>query len=403
MTAADVAAARERIAGGVALTPCVPALAFAHLIPGRLCMKLETFQRTGAFKERGALNRLMQLPADARDRGVVTASAGNHAQALAYHCARLGIPATVVMPATTPLIKVTNTRHHGARVSLSGATVSDAMEEAHRIGGEEGLTMVHPFDDDAVIAGQGTIALELLEQVPELTTVIVPIGGGGVISGIAVALKEARPNVRVIGVEAAAAPGARASLAAGHIVPIETAETIADGIAVKRIGDRTYPLIQRYVDDVVVVDEERIAAAVHFLLERQKVVAEGAGAVPLAALLAGEVPVGSSDVTVMIISGGNIDVNMIERIIDRGLVADGRLSRLMVKVKDRPGVLAHLTEILAATGANVLELVHHRAFADISVGEVEIVVEVETRGQDHVEEIVAHLEADGIHVSGAEI
>jgi len=378
------------------MTPCVPALAFAHLVPGRLCMKLETFQRTGAFKERGALNRLLQLAPEERARGVVTASAGNHAQALAYHAARLGIPATVVMPATTPLIKVTNTRHHGARVTLSGATVSDAMEEAKKIEADEGLTMVHPFDDDAIIAGQGTIGLELLDQEPDLTTVIVPVGGGGLISGIAVALKEARPNVRVIGVEAAAAPGARDSLQAGHVVPIETAETIADGIAVKRIGERTFPLIRRYVDDIVVVDEEQIAGAVHLLLERQKVVAEGAGAVPLAALLAGLVPLGSSDVTVMVVSGGNIDVNIIERIIDRGLVADGRLARLLVKVKDRPGVLAHLTEILAASGANILELAHHRAFADISVGEVEIVIELETRGRDHVEEILAHLAADGI-------
>jgi threonine dehydratase len=302
------------------------------------------------------------------------------------------------MPEHTPLIKVSNTRRYGARVTFRGATLSDSLVEARRLEADEGLVMVHAFDDDLVIAGQGTIGLELLEQVPDLDTVVVPIGGGGLISGIALAIRDALPATRIVGVEAAAAASAAASRAAGELVHIETHQTIADGIATKRIGERTFPLIEALVDDLVAVSEEETAAAVHLLLERQKVMVEGAGAVPLAALLAGRIPMGESSVAVMVLSGGNIDVNLVSRIIDRGLVADGRLARLMIKVRDRPGQLAHLTQRVATAGANVLEVAHRRAFADISVGDVEIVMHLETRGRDHVEEIVKILEADGLTV-----
>lgn len=397
-TAAEVRAARERIRNGVVETPCVSAVGLRGIVPGRLYLKLESLQRTGSFKDRGALNRLLDLSPDERRRGVVTASAGNHAQAVAYHCGRLGIPAAVVMPEATPLIKVTNTRRFGARITLSGATLSDAMAEARRMEAEEGRVMIHAFDDARVIAGQGTIGLELLEQLPDLTTVIVPIGGGGLISGIALALKEAKPDIRIYGVEAAAAASALASRVAGRVVQIETAETIADGIATKRIGDLTFPLVERYVDDIVALGEDQIAGAVHLLLERQKLVAEGAGASPLAALVAGAIPVSEDDVAVLVLSGGNIDVNLVQRVVDRGLLADGRLARLMVKVRDRPGSLAHLTELVAGTGANVLEIGHRRAFADIRVGDVEIVMHLETRGREHVEEIIRLLEADGLIV-----
>lgn len=397
-TAADVRAARERIRGGVVQTPCVPAVGLRGIVPGQLYIKLESLQRTGSFKDRGALNRLLDLSPDERRRGVVTASAGNHAQAVAYHCGRLGIPAAVVMPEATPLIKVTNTRRFGARITFHGATLSDAMAEANRMEAEEGRVLVHAFDDARVIAGQGTIGLELLEQVPDLTAVVVPIGGGGLISGIALAIKEARPDVRIYGVEAAAAASALASRMAGKVIQIETAETIADGIATKRIGDLTFPLVERYVDDIIALGEDQIAGAVHLLLERQKLVAEGAGAAPLAALVAGAVPVSDNDVVVLVLSGGNIDVNLVQRVVDRGLLADGRLARLMVKVRDRPGSLAHLTALVARTGANVLEIGHRRAFADIRVGDVEIVMHLETRGRDHVEEIIRLLEADGLVV-----
>jgi threonine dehydratase len=272
------------------------------------------------------------------------------------------------------------------------------MVEVERQVAEEGRILVHAFDDERVVAGQGTCGLEILEDVPDVDTVVVPIGGGGLISGIALAVKDARPEARIVGVEAAAAASALASRRAGRIVHIETAHTMADGIATKRVGEHTFPLIERLVDDIVTVTEEQIAAAVHLLLERQKVVAEGAGAAPLAALLDGSIAVRPGERVVFVLSGGNIDVNMVSRVIDRGLVGDGRLARLMVKVRDRPGQLARLTECVARNGANVLEIAHRRAFADISVGDVEIVMHLETRGREHVDELITILEADGLIV-----
>lgn len=395
---ADIQHARDRISGSVVHTPLVPALALRDRVPGPLFLKLENLQRTGSFKDRGALNRLLALTDEERRRGVVTASAGNHAQAVAYHGARLGIPVQVVMPEHTPLIKVSNTRRFGADVRFHGATLDEAITDARRIEREESRILVHAFDDDRVIAGQGTIGLELLEQRPDLAAVVVPIGGGGLISGIAMAIKEQRPSVKVFGVEAAAAPSALASRAAGHIVKLESADTLADGIAVKRVGERTFPLIERYVDDIVSVEEDEIASAVHLLLEHEKVLAEGAGAVALAALIGGKLPIAETDVVAMVLSGGNIDVNMVERIIARGLVNDGRLAMLAVTVPDRPGNLARVAALVAAAGANVLQLSHARAFADISVREVEIVMQLETRGPEHVRDVVGALEQDGFGV-----
>lgn len=397
-TLPDIRAARERVRDAIVLTPTVSAPAIRHRVPCALSIKLENLQRTGSFKDRGALNRMLDLSPEERRRGVVTASAGNHAQAVAYHGGRLGISVEVVMPEHTPLIKVSNTRRFGAGVRFHGATLSDAMVEARRVETEEGRVLVHAFDDERVIAGQGTIGLELLEQLPELTAVVVPIGGGGLISGIAVAIKEQRPDVRIFGVEAAAAASALASRRAGKNVHIESSETIADGIAVKRVGDHTFPLIERYVDEIVAVDEQQIADAVHLLLERQKVLAEGAGATPLAAIVAGLLPLREDDVAVMVLSGGNIDLNLAERIIDRGLLADGRLARFSVTVPDRPGSLARLTQLVAEAGANVLEVAHRRAFADISVRDVGIVMQVETRGRDHVESLVELLQQHGFQV-----
>jgi threonine dehydratase len=398
VTIDDVRDARRRIDEYVVHTPCPRALAFADVADCRLHLKLENLQRTGSFKDRGSLNRLLHLTDGERRRGVVTASAGNHAQALAFHAHRLGIPCTVVMPETAPLIKVSNTRAFGARVLQRGTVLDDAAVEASRLVEDEGLVMVSAFDDPWVIAGQGTMGLELLEQVPDLDVVVVPVGGGGMISGIALALKSARPDVRVIGVEAEAAASALASRAAGRVVKIESHHTLADGIATKRVGDLTFPMIDALVDDLVVVSEEEIASAILMLVERQKTVVEGAAAVALAALATGRVPVTRSSTAVLLLSGGNIDVNILSRIIDRGLVADGRLTRLMVKVPDRPGSLSRLTRIVAGVGANVLEIAHRRAFADISVGDVEIVLHLETRGREHVEEIIGILENEGLLV-----
>ena len=394
----DIVAARERIRSGVVETECPPSFALTARAEGRFHLKAEFRQRTGSFKDRGSLNKLLRLDPAAREAGVVAASAGNHAQALAYHAARLGISCTIVMPDHAPLVKVANTRGYGARVIQTGETMSDGMALVDRLAAEEGLTPVHAFDDLDVMAGQGMIGLEILEQVPDLTTVIVPIGGGGMISGIATAVKARRPGVRVIGAEAAASPGARESLAAGEPVHLERSDTLADGIAVKRIGDLTFPHLQALVDDVVLIDEEQITRAIFFLLESEKVVVEGGGAVSVAAVLEGKVDIRPSDVTVCILSGGNIDMNLVSRVIDRALWSDGRLARLAVVVRDRPGYLNEVTALVAIEGANVLHIEHTRAFGDISVRKVGIELTIETRGPEHIATIVARLRELGHRV-----
>lgn len=396
---ADVRQARERIRDQLVLTPCAQADAFGELFGGHAWFKLENLQRTGSFKERGALNRLLLLSEEERRGGVVTASAGNHAQGVAYHAGRLGIPATIVMPERTPLIKVTNTASFGAEVVLHGAGYDEAMEEALRRRDEGGMTLVHPFDDPAVIAGQGTIALELLEQCADLNVVVVPVGGGGLISGIATALKELRPSVRIVGVEAANIPAALRSREAGERVTVPVAETIAEGISVRRIGEHTFPLIERHVDELVAVDEEEIASAVLLLLEREKTVVEAACATTVAAVLNGHISDLQGAGVVMLLSGGNIDVNLLSRIIDRGLTRDGRLTHLDVRLRDRPGALAALTALLAETGSNVLRLEHRRGTAGLWVTEAVVELTLETRGREQVQDLLARLAEGGYDVT----
>jgi threonine dehydratase len=398
VTLQDIREARERIAGQVVLTPCTPSETFGEMFGGNAWFKFENLQRTGSFKERGALNRMLLMPEEDRARGVIAASAGNHAQGVAYHAARLGIPATIVMPERTPLVKVSATEKYGARVVLHGSVYDEAMVEAMRIREEEGQTLIHPFDDLGVIAGQGTIGLEVLEQVPYVDVVVCAVGGGGIISGIATAIKETRPGVRVVGVESSVLPAALRAREAGERVMIPAADTIAEGIAVRRIGEHTYGHIERYVDELVVVSEEEIAAGVLLLLEREKTVAEAACATTVAAVVGGHVPDVAGKNVVMILSGGNIDVTLMSRIIDRGLVQDGRLANLRVRVKDRPGALAALTARLAETGANVLRLDHNRAMADLWVTEAEINLTLELRGREHVEQVIASLRAEGYEV-----
>ena len=363
-----------------------------------LYLKLENLQRTGSFKERGALNKLLSLSLDERQRGVITASAGNHAQGVAYHAGRLGIPAKIVMPERTPLIKVTRTREFGAEVVLHGANFDEAKREALRLEALDRRTFVHPFDDAHVIAGQGTIGLELLEQNPHLEMVVVPVGGGGMISGIACALKETNPRVKVIGVQTTSVPSMRASLDSGHVEEVEGGNTIADGIAVRRPGDLCLEMVQRYVDDIVLVDEEEIAATILALLEREKTVVEGAGAVGLAALMHGKVPKARGRKVGVVLGGGNIDVNLISRIIERGLVKDGRLVSLKVTLTDRPGALARLMGFIAEAGANVVEVYHNRATARLGLGETEVEVTLETRGKEHVAELMTLLRSKKLHV-----
>ncbi|HEY7648611.1 MAG TPA: threonine ammonia-lyase [Methylomirabilota bacterium] len=390
----DIEAARARLQGAIYETPCAYSQTLSELTGTECFVKLENLQMTGSFKERGAANLLLQLEPAERARGVVAASAGNHGLAVAFHAARLGIPAVIVMPEYAPLIKVTSARRYGAEVILAGANFDEACAEARRLEHERRMIFVHPFDDARVIAGQGTIGLELLEQCPDLDAVIVAIGGGGLASGVAVAIKSRKPHVRVIGVQAEAQPAMRRALDAGAQVTLPAAPTIADGIAVRRAGDVTFELVRKYVDDVVTVSEEELANAILLLLEIEKTVVEGAGAAPLAALVNRTLGLRSSRV-VIVLSGGNIDVTMLARIIERGLVKDGRLVRLGVVLRDRPGELARLSELIAEERANILQIEHDRAFSNAPIGEAEVELTLETSGRPQIERLLARLGAAG--------
>ncbi len=391
LAASDVAAARARIEPYVVRSGCPRSFALGDVAGAAVYLKAELRQRTGSFKDRGSLNKLMLLTPEQRAAGVVAASAGNHAQALARHAQRLSIPCTIVMPNGAPLVKVSNTRASGAKVIQTGDTLSDGLALVQRLIEKEGLTLVHPFDDLAVMAGQGTMGLEILEQAPDVSTIVVPVGGGGMISGVATAVKAHKPNVRIVGVEAAASPGAVRSLEAGAPTHVAVADTVADGIAVKQIGDLAYPYIAALADDVLLVDEDEIIRAMFFLLEREKLVVEGAGAVGVAAVLDGKIQFKAGETVVCILSGGNIDMNMVSRIIDGGLWGDGRLAKLCVVVRDRPGYLNEVTAVVAIEGANVLHIEHTRAFGGIAVGKVGIEMKIESRGREHVATIVDHL------------
>jgi threonine dehydratase len=396
---ADVVAARERVRGAIYYSPCPHSQMLSALTGQQVYLKLENLQMTGSFKERGALNRIAMLTPEQAARGVVAASAGNHAQGVAYHATKRGIRALIVMPLATPLVKVTATRGFGAEVVLHGANYDEACVEATRLCAAEGMTFIHPFDDAVVMAGQGTIGLELLEQVPLLEAVVVPIGGGGLIGGIACAIKEAciqasRPEIRVIGVQTSRLPSMLAARAAGHPVTVEPATTIADGIAVRRAGDVTLPVVERYVDEIVTVDEDEIASAILVLLEREKTLAEGAGATALAALLQKKTSLNGAHTAVMV-CGGNIDVTLLSRIIERGLVQDGRMIRLRIHLLDKPGALAELTLLIAKYRANIVDTLYNRAYYGVNLGDTTIDITMETRGREQVEELLAALTAEG--------
>jgi threonine dehydratase len=390
----DVKQALARIRDSIYLSPCALSAAFSSLTGNSIYLKLDNLQRTGAFKERGALNKLLSLTDDERSKGVIAASAGNHAQGVSYHAGRHGIRAVIVMPLPTPLIKVSATRGYGADVILHGANYDEAYEEALRRSREDGLTLVHAFDDDAVIAGQGSLGLEILQQVADVEAVVVPIGGGGLIGGIACAIKESNPKVKMFGVQPSRLPSMKVAVAEGKPVTISPAATVADGIAVRRAGDRTLPLVQKYVDDIVTVDEEEIANAILLLLEREKTLAEGAGAAAIASLLNHKLPLVGKKVVVLV-CGGNIDVTLLSRIIERGLVKDGRLVRLRVHLPDYPGALNRLTGILAQHRANIVETAYDRAYYGVNLGETAIDITMETRGPDHIAELLSALGAGG--------
>ena len=392
LTLRAIQEARARIAGSIVVTPFVHSEKFSQQSGNAVFLKLENLQMTGAFKERGALNKILLLSEEERRRGVIAASAGNHAQAVAYHATRHGIKAQICMPLTTPLVKVTATRGYGAEVILVGANYDETCEDAVCRSKKYGLTFIHPFDDEAVIAGQGTLGLEMLEQHGDLDALVIPVGGGGLISGIACAVKEINPKIQIIGVQASRIASMKAAFDKGELVTLPANKTIADGIAVRSAGAVTFPLVQKYVDEIVVVDEEEIASAILQLLEKEKLLAEGAGAAATAALLNRKTPNHGKKIGVLV-SAGNIDVSLLSLIIRRGLVKDGRLVRLRIHLPDHPGALQKLAGVIADQKANIIETMYDRAYYGVVLGDTVIDITMETRGPEHVADLTAALEA----------
>jgi threonine dehydratase len=393
VSANDIEAAAAAIAGRVVRTPLVDAPRLSAMLDLRLCCKLESQQYTGSFKDRGACNKLLQLRAQSpAPKGVIAASAGNHAQGVAYHSRHLGIPATIVMPQHTPFSKVERTEALGAAVVLHGESLAEAAEHAQVLMAQQGLAFVHPYDDPAIVAGQGTVGREMLAEQPGLDVIVVPLGGGGLASGIAVWCKAQKPSIRVIGVQTRLCPSMHAAVA-GQDVPLRTG-TIADGIAVKVPGTLTKALVQQHVDEIRLVDEPMIERAMQLLANQQKIVAEGAGAVGIAALLADPAPFRGKHVGV-VISGGNVDARLLSTVLLRGLQHDGKIARVRIEITDSPGVLSRVTRIIGASGADIIDIEHQRLFSAVPARQAELDVVMETRGRAHVERILADLQGNG--------
>lgn len=395
VTIADIHAARELLKGQIVRTPMLHAPKLSELTGANIWVKYENAQVTNSFKDRGAYVRLSKLTPEQKERGVIAMSAGNHAQAVAYHAKRLGIPATIVMPQFTPFTKVERTQAHGAEVVLAGETLDDSRETVETMIAEQGLTLVHPYDDLDVIAGQGTIALEMLEEVPELQVLVAPIGGGGILAGNAISARSVNPDIELIGVEAAFYPSMYNKIRGGEMKC--GGSTLADGIAVKAPGELTSAIIEELVDDIRIVLESEIERAINAYFTHQKTCAEGAGASPLAAVMADPEHFRGRNVG-LILCGGNIDARMMASVLYRELVREQRIVNIRVTIDDRPGVLAGISGIIGRTGANILEVAHSRMFLDVSAKGAELDFMVETRGATHVREIVALLEADGYRV-----
>ena len=395
LTLSAIRDARERVDEVARHTPLERSRTFSEMTGADVHLKLENFQRTGAFKIRGATNRIATLSEVDSEAGVVTASAGNHAQGVALAAERAGVDATVVMPKFAPVSKVKATRGYGANVRLEGADYDEAQTYAHELERDLGLTYVHAFDDPAVMAGQGTLGLEIVDDCPDLDTVVVPIGGGGLIAGVAVAIKAQLPDVRVVGVQAEGAASAQASLAAGERREIDSVDTIADGIATRSVGEKPFDIMREYVDEVVVVDDREIALALTLLLERSKTLVEGAGAVALAAVLSEAFEYDDDETIVAALCGGNIDLNRLGTVIRRGLVQMGRYLKITIDLKDRPGELERVSSIVARTGANVYAVHHDRTSRDVAVNAAELELELETDDAEHAAGIVEELESEG--------
>jgi len=384
LTLTDINIARDRIRGSVYLSPCAYSEILSNLLGCELYLKLENLQITGSFKERGALNKILQLSDAQKKNGVITASAGNHAQGVAHAARQNQIPATIVMPETTPLAKIRGTQELGASIVLYGSNYDESYARAVELQQEKGLSFVHAFDDSAIIAGQGTIGLELLEQVPDMEIVVIPVGGGGLIAGVALAIKENRPDVRVVGVEAERMPAMQASITAGKVEILRAANTIADGLSVARVGEHTLPLVRQYVSEIVTVAEEEIAYAIMALLEHEKTLAEGAGAVGFAALSNHHIKDIKDKKVVLVISGGNIDMSTLSLILKRGMESDGRLAWLKIVVPDKPGNIAALATIIAEHHANILEISQNRSVSEVELNETEVDLLLETKGREHI-------------------
>jgi threonine dehydratase len=398
VTIKDIEQARRRIAGGIWLSPCQESHSLSEMTGLRIFCKLDNLQHTGSFKERGARNALLLLTDTQKKRGVIAASAGNHALGLAYHGSLLKIPVTVVMPRFAPLIKSSTCRRLGAQVVLSGDTFGAAKEEAERLGREKNLTYIHGFDDPAIIAGQGTMGLEILQQVPDVDAVVVPIGGGGLIAGIATAIKAKRRNVKIIGVQTARWQGFSKSLRAGHPVAVHGSPTLADGLAVSLVGSNAFAVAKSRIDEVVSVNEDQIAYAILRAVETEKTVLEGAGATALAAALAGKIKGLAGKRVVLVCCGGNIDPNILGYIIEKGLVVEGRLARFTAVISDRPGGLAKLSRAIADTGANIKEISHDRAFGGTDISMTHVICTIETRDRKHVQEVLRSVRKSGVHI-----
>jgi threonine dehydratase len=392
----DVQAARKRIKSGIYYSPCPCSQQLSELVGATIFCKLDNLQRTGSFKERGARNALLLLNRLKKAKGVVAASAGNHALGLAYHGKLLGIPVTVVMPEYAPLIKITSCERLGAKVIVSGTSFLEAQEAATKLVQVEGLTYIHGYDDPAIIAGQGTLGLEILDQVPQLDALIVPVGGGGLLAGVATVFQALQPAVKIVAVQAENTPSLRAALAAGDPVNVKSQPTLADGLAVPSIGRNAFEIARQMVSDVVTVNESEIALAILRILEMEKAVVEGAAAATLAALLSGKLPALLGKRVALPFCGGNIDPGILTRVIELGLVAQGRLYRFATTISDRPGGLAELTQIIADSGVSVKQIAHERTFGQTDASAVQVVCTVETRDREHIQRLRAALEARGL-------
>lgn len=399
VTIGDIEAAAERIQGAVQRTPCPPSEPLSLATGCQIYCKLEHLQRTGSFKERGARNALLRLPEEQKHKGVITASAGNHALGLSYHGSLLKIPVTVVMPKVAPLTKITNCRNLGAHVLLEGGNIEEARQFALKLGEEKDLAYINGYDHPDIIAGQGTMGLEILEQVPDVEGIIIPIGGAGLIAGVALAVKTRKPSVKIIGVEPTRAASYAAAMQNGKPVLIQMQPTLADGLAVPKVGDNAFEIARKLVDRVLTVGEKEIALAILRLVELEKAVVEGAGAVPLAVCLRDMVPELKGKKVVLPLCGGNIDTNILGRVIDRGLAADGRLCRFSTVISDRPGGLSHFTALLAEEGASVHDIAHDRAFASEDITTVTVHCVIETRDMEHIRRVRDRLQREGFQIS----